>query len=804
MIVEVAINLPLRQTFDYAWPENFQTAPQPGLRVLVPFGTNKKSGIVVKCKPFSDFPNLRPVESIVENTPIFSEHLLEFSRWVAEYYFCSWGEVLNAAIPGGLGTRLHTTYHRHCEAIHLPGWLQLAPSIQHLIEASKSWSQREWKKNEPTEQDEKLLKQWLKQKRVSRVQTLAGTKIKPKMERWTRLVGTPASSKRNPRKHTKKEQILDLLQKQSEISVSALKNHVPTPAHAIKKLKEEGLIEIFEKRRYRRFLSESFPPLEPFLPLNPHQQHAYERIQHSIEKGGYQTFMLHGVTGSGKTEVYLHAVKHAFEQGLQSLILVPEISLTPQLVNRFRSRFGDKIAVLHSGMEEGERFDEWSKIWQGEASIVVGARSAVFAPLENLGLIVVDEEHDSSYKQEEAPRYHGRDVAIYRGYRLGATVILGSATPSLESYYNTLQNKFSLLSLPARIQQAVLPEITLLNLRHCPRQKGCHLFSVQLVEALRQRLLKQEQSLLFLNRRGFATLMRCESCEEVLTCTNCSLSLVYHQSVGSLQCHQCDYTIPIPPACPRCAAKDLKTLGVGTEQVEAELKVMFPEARLLRVDKDTLKGKHRLGDMLEQIRRHEVDIVLGTQLVTKGHDFSGITLVGAIWADLSLNFPDFRSAERTFQLLTQVAGRAGRGDKTGEVLIQTYNPQHHSLHCTQTHDFEKFQKNELHIRQQLQVPPYSSMALVLFSSPKENRAQFLSHHFQKNLSHIETIDFHPMGPIEAPIKKIKNRYRWMVLLKATHVKHLHQVLEQALHAPAPLKLLSGDRISVDINPYHFQ
>lgn len=805
MIVEVAINLPLRQVFDYEWPKHSNAPPRLGVRVLIPFRSHKKSGVVVNIKSSSNISPLKTVEMILDDSSVFSEHLLQLTRWVAEYYFCSWGEVLNAAIPGGLGVRLHTFYRRQADSPQLQGWSKLSLSIQHLIQIQNSWTLHDWEKNAPTENDQKYLNQWLKNKTVARVQTLADPKIKPKMERWARLMAPLSTRKqRNPRKQTKKEQILKLLQTQPEIALSALKDHVPTPAQAIKKLKEEGMVEIFEKRTYRQFLSSTFPPREPFLPLNSDQQKAYNRIEQSIETGGYQTFMLHGVTGSGKTEIYLHAVKKTLSKGKRCLILVPEISLTPQLVNRFRSRFGDQIAVLHSGMDDGERFDEWCKILQGEVGIVIGARSAVFAPLKNIGLIVIDEEHDSSYKQEDAPRYHGRDVAIFRGYCTGAIVILGSATPSLESCHNIIKEKFLSLSLPSRIQQAVLPEITLLNLKHCPRQKGSYFFLTQMVEALRQRILKKEQSLLFLNRRGYATMVQCESCQGVITCPNCSLSLVYHQSSGTIQCHQCDYTTPMPHFCPHCSAKTLKILGVGTEQIESELKVMFPDARLLRMDRDTLRGKHSLARMLDQIRNHEVDIILGTQLVTKGHDFSNITLVGVILADLSLNFPDFRSAERTFQLLTQVAGRAGRGQKPGEVLIQTFNPQHHSLQCTKTHSFEQFQKRELMIRKKLNVPPYSQLALILFSSPQANRAQSLAHHFHQNLIHLQEINFQEMGPVEAPIKKIKNRYRWMILLKASHVKHLHQLLQKALHLPSPLKPLSEDRISIDINPHHFQ
>ena len=805
MVVEIALNLPLRQNFDYDWPDHLNITPQTGIRVLVPLGRQKKSGVVVKIKTSSGFSDLKMVEMVLDNEPIFSEDLLELSHWVAEYYFCSWGEVLSCAIPGGLGLRFHTSFKRLMESNRLKDWQNLSSPLQKLIQSQDIWSKQEWSKAGATEKEHRQLKRWLQEKSVERIQTFAGTNVRSKFERWARLTNVTFTTKKGDlRKQSKKEKILQLLQKHHEISLVELKNHIPTPAQAVKKLREEGTIEVFEKRVYRRFLQTPAPPSEAFLTLNEDQKFSYRRIESAIEEDKYQSFLLHGVTGSGKTEVYLHSVRKTLAKGKQSLILVPEISLTPQLVDRFRARFGDCLAVLHSGMEVGERFDEWCKILHGEVSIVVGARSAVFAPLNNIGLIIIDEEHDSAYKQEESPRYNGRDVAIFRGYRAGATVVLGSATPSLDSFHNIAKNKYHLLTLPSRIHQAALPGVVLLNLKNFHRQKGSQYFSIAMVEALRERLLNKEQSLLFLNRRGFATMVQCTSCETVITCPNCSLCLVYHQSVGMLQCHQCEHTMPRPRYCPHCKVEELKIRGVGTEQIAAELEMMFPQARILRMDRDTLRAKASLGQMLEQIRCHQVDIIIGTQLVTKGHDYANITFVGVILADLSLNFPDFRAAERTFQLLTQVAGRAGRSKKPGEVLIQTYNPSHHALQCAQDHDFSQFQQREIHIRQHMKVPPFVSMVLVLFSSLKEKRAMTLARSFFQNLTTVKKITFDSLGPIEAPIKKINNRYRWMVILKAPQVKNLHILLQSALHSPIPLNLRKEDRIAIDVNPYNFQ
>ncbi|MGK5091641.1 primosomal protein N' [Deltaproteobacteria bacterium TL4] len=804
MIVEVALNLPLRQTFDYLWPERLSQEPQEGIRVFVPFGAQKKSAIVVKIKAESAFEKLKEVESIFDDLPLFSEAILQFTHWVSMYYYCSWGEVLNSAIPGGFNVKLQSIYTTTGSLSAGSEKYELSPNIQQLLEKQNTWTDQEWKKHKPTLQDERALRGWIRKKIIVPHSKLLGSKITPKMERWVRLLKLPEKYKvTTSRKKIKRDLILEVLRENQQISFTELKDKVPTPATPLRQLCDEGYAEIFQKRIYRRFLDGTLPEIIPFQQLSPEQESAYDAINQSLQQGQYQTFLLNGVTGSGKTEVYLHAVRAALEQGKTSLILVPEIALTPQLVNHFRSRFGDQVAVLHSGMDDGERFDEWTKIHQGDAPIVVGARSAIFAPLENIGLIVVDEEHDSSYKQEETPRYQGRDIAVYRGYTAKATVVLGSATPSLEACHNIQKGKFTQLLLPKRVMQATMPEVKLLNLKQVPRQKGKALFTKPLVEALRKRLLQKEQSIVFLNRRGYASLAQCEVCEEIITCKNCSLSLVFHQSVSMLKCHQCDYQTPMPQTCVHCGSKKpLKILGVGTEQVEKELKEMFPEARLLRMDRDTLHGKHALSRMLQKIKEHKVDIIIGTQLVTKGHDFPNITFVGVILADISLNIPDFRAAERTYQLITQVTGRAGRGSKPGEVLIQTYNPEHHSLQCAYKHDFVGFRDAELEMRNQLKWPPYLNLASLIFSSDQELRAEGLAHQFFDNLKTASNLPITCLGPVEAPIKRIKNRFRWMILLKASHVKYLHQVLNHALSGPDPFMLRAQDRISVDIDPYH--
>ena len=816
MIVEIALNLPLRKTFDYIWPKNFDRSPIIGLQVLVPFGITKKGGIVVRIKNHSKFiSKLKNIDQIVNENPIFSEEILDLSKWASKYYFCGWGETLNAAIPGGLSLRFHINYTAKKKI--LPNQELISKKIKSLLLKKKTWTEKDWLECNPNKKEKVILNNWITNKDVEQTYYLLGQKNRQKMERWIQLIKPLDFIKRKNRRKTKREQILEILKETPRISLNDVKNRVNSPLHVVNKLKKDGILEFFEKRVYRRFLDGGLPKIEPFKTLNEEQKIVFEKIYNSVGKGDYSTFLLEGITGSGKTEVYLHTVHATLNLGKSALILVPEISLTPQLVNRFRSRFGDLVAVLHSGMDDSERFDEWSRVKNGQANIVIGARSAVFSPLKNLGLIIIDEEHDTSYKQSDSPRYHGRDTAIYRGYISNSTVLLGSATPSLESSNNVINGKYIHVRLNSRIDDAVLPTVKLLDMKIEPRQKGSPYFTTELVEALRLRILKKEQSIIFLNRRGFAPLVRCNDCDMTYTCPNCSLSLVYHLGNKHVRCHQCDYYRLIDQKCVYCGSNNHpKIIGTGTEQIEDNLKIFFPEARILRMDRDTLHGKHALSKMHERIRNHEVDIIIGTQLVAKGHDFPEVTLVGVILSDLSLNMPDFRSSERTFQLLTQVAGRAGRGKKPGLVIIQTYNPNHHSFLCAKKHDNYKFNKMELERRILQQMPPFFSMTMIICSSPNEERAKLMSYEiFEKinkfcankkneiknsNLKIGNNDELNIVGPIEAPIKKLRNRFRWQIFLKANNVKSILLLLNN-IFEPA-IQKKRHELIQVDVDAHN--
>lgn len=520
-----------------------------------------------------------------------------------------------------------------------------------------------------------------------------------------------------------------------------------------------------------------------------------------------RTFLLHGVTGSGKTEVYLQAIARCLELGKGAIVLVPEISLTPQTVERFKARFSSGplrtlVAVLHSHLSAGEKHDEWHKIRQGRAKIVIGARSAIFAPVEPLGLIIVDEEHEHSYKQEEAPRYHARDVAVLRGQKEGAVVVLGSATPSLETYHNAIKGKYAMLELPHRADNAKMPIIRVVDMRQeMRRQKGSPIFSVQLREAILQRLERKEQTILFLNRRGYATSMQCPVCGYVAECPNCSVALTYHRKEQKLKCHVCGFDSPAPAKCPepKCGSREIRYSGLGTEKLEDALVQGFPHAKLARMDSDTLKKKEDYRRILTDFRLGKVDILVGTQMIAKGLHFPNVTLVGIIYADLSLHLPDFRAGERTFQLLTQVAGRAGRGDIEGEVFVQSFTPFHPAIQYARRHDFVGFYEQEIEFREQLKYPPLTRIALITVKGRNEDKVSFLAEHVRKEMGAMmaELGDLVVAGPAPAPLARAETFYRYQLMLRTRHMSSLSKRLNELIKN---LKLPEGVHVTVDIDP----
>lgn len=609
-----------------------------------------------------------------------------------------------------------------------------------------------------------------------------------------------------PKLGKRQKEIWHIIEERRELPLQDLLDLAETTAATIRRLEDRGLVsvsaQISERDPYAR---EVILPTLP-LPLNPAQAQALSPIIAAIDKVP-RTFLLHGVTGSGKTEVYLQAIAHTLEQGKGAIVLVPEISLTPQTVERFKARFSSGplqtlVAVLHSHLSSGERHDEWHKIRQGRARIVIGARSAVFAPVDPLGLIIVDEEHENTYKQEEAPRYHARDVAVVRGQMEAAAVVLGSATPSMESFYNCFKGKYALLKLLERADDKKMPVVRIVDMRQATRKgKGIPIFSPQLKEAIAQRLERKEQTILFLNRRGYSTSLQCPLCGYVAGCPNCSLSLTYHRQDQKLCCHLCAHTEPVPAVCPiaSCRNPGIRFSGLGTQKVEETLGKLFPHARIKRMDSDAMKRKDDFRRILGDFRAGKIDILLGTQMIAKGLHFPNVTLVGIIYADLALHQPDFRAGERTFQLLTQVAGRAGRGDVEGEVFVQAFTPYHPAIQCARRHDFVGFYDQELEFREQLKYPPASRIALLTLKGRNEEKVKFSAGHLKRELEKavagVKNLIL--SGPAPAPLLRAETYYRYQIMLRVQRMSLLSQRLAQLTQS---LVLPDDVSLAIDVDP----
>ena len=606
-------------------------------------------------------------------------------------------------------------------------------------------------------------------------------------------------------KAPKQAAVLAAARRMDSPGVTELARSVGTNTAVVRQLVKKGFLVIkqTEVRRDPCRLSE-FTPTRP-LPPTEEQLRALNRIAAAVDSRQQQTFLLHGVTGSGKTEVYLQAINHCLGKGRQAIVLVPEISLTPQMIEHFKGRFDDRVAVLHSRLAAGERYDEWRRVKDGRVSIVVGARSAVFAPFADPGLIIIDEEHEISYKQEESPKYHAREVAIARARLRGSVVILGSATPSLETYSRAMAGKYALITLGKRVMGQPLPEVSVIDLREEMRSGHRSIFSRLLIEKLTGALDRREQVILFLNRRGYATFVVCRECGVVMKCPTCSISLTLHAGDGVLRCHYCGYSRKAPETCPQCGSRSIRHFGAGTQKVEEEAANWFPDARVARMDMDTTSGKGAHEKILNRFRKGEIDILVGTQMIAKGLDFPGVTLVGVVAADTALNLPDFRSAERTFQLLTQVAGRAGRGTAPGEVVIQTYNPEHYSILNARAHDYREFFDEEMKIRKALEYPPYCSLVRILIYGTEENRvirgAEILAGMLQRSVSqHALGVNQPVLGPAPAPVNRLRKRYRWQICIKGKPGTLVRRLVREAAVKAEEDSCFRDLGISMDVDP----
>ena len=733
---QVALNLPVGDAYDYAVPHGLRDCLRVGMRVRVPFGRRELTGYCVRLLDRPTIPpeKVKPLRDVVDDEPLVDAAMLEMTRWVADYYGCSWGEVLEAALPAG---------------------------VRHQVTA----------------------------------QTI---QIVEPVDRGSALLARIAAM---PERQRKRRAVLEALvhAEGEELTPRQLAELAGCSVSTVDAARRAGLV------RYRARLVSEHPveDVEPETPtrivLTLEQEHALAAIGAQRESGEFGVILLHGVTGSGKTEIYLRAIADVVADGRQAIVLVPEISLTPQTIRRFRGRF-ERVAVLHSHLTPGQRYAQWKTIHRGEADIVIGPRSAIFAPVQRLGLIVVDEEHENTFKQESTPRYNARDVAVWRARQHGAVVILGSATPSLESYHNARRGRYRYLRLAHRVRGLPMPPVEVVDMTaEYTERKRMVFISRRLELRMREALDSDAQVMLFLNRRGYSTLIFCPRCQHALTCPKCEVPMVYHRRRDVALCHYCGEQMPASAICPACLGARMLHFGVGTERVEDEIARKFPSYAVMRMDSDTTRGRTAHQTLLDRFRSGEARILVGTQMIAKGLDFPQVTLVGVVSADTSLYLPDFRAAERTFQLVEQVAGRSGRGERGGRVVIQTTNPHHMSILAAASHDYKMFADVELDLRRELGYPPFGHLLRVVVTAPDHNRARRRSQALARKVLDLpEAGDLEVLGPAECPLANLQGKARWHLLIKARDRRPLRGVL----HALRPAAGASGKtQVALDIDPY---
>ena len=804
LTIEVAVPMPVRGTYTYGVPQPLVPAAVPGVRVLAPFGRRRITGYILNQGRAGDQKEIKPILDVLDESPVFPPAMIPLFRWAADYYKYPLGEVIQTALPGGLTVMDAVAFRISGKGMHQLSHGGLAELEVRILEqlCQSSLQLRELQRRLGPEDPRPLLFALERRGLLTRQSRLRGGAARPLQERWVRTMEAASGEEGlSP----KKRAIIEAIRCGGELPVRALSARIPHAAAHLRALVQAGHVEAFHRRLYRDPFGEPVAPDSAPI-LTAEQNRAVQAVCESMGKG-FRTFLLKGVTGSGKTEVYLRIVAEAVARGLSALVLVPEIGLISQTERRFRARFGEHIAVLHSGLSEGERLDQWTRILRREVGIAIGVRSAVFAPFCDLGVIIVDEEHDASYKQEGGLHYSARDMAVVRARQSRAVALLGSATPSLQSYYNVRTGKYTELSLTKRIEERSLPVIRVVDLRKIRDLRGLRRFiSAELNQAMAEALGRGEQVLLFLNRRGFASFPVCASCGSSLRCRHCDISLTLHQAENLYRCHYCGFSRPAAAVCDACGSNKIKQLGIGTEKVEAAVRALFPLARVARMDRDTTRRKGSLLSLLKGLREKTIDVMVGTQMVAKGHDFPDITLVGVICADLSLSLPDFRAGERTFQLLAQVAGRAGRGERPGQVILQTFNPDNFNIRSACNQDFEAFYETEIGFRKDLGYPPIARMIQLRVSGrdPQQTRqaAERLGECCRSikngNPQGFAALDL--LGPVEAALARIAGHYRWQLLLKSTDGRALHRFAEQLIAEQPQLFGARSTRVVMDVDP----
>jgi primosomal protein N' (replication factor Y) len=815
MFAEVAVPIYVRQTFTYRLPGDMSSRAHPGCRVLVPFGKKFLTAFIVDLheSPQSevDESDIKDIEELLDESPIITPEILELTRWVSDYYFAPWGECLRAALPAGATSISERVLSLTDAGRRGLAEGRLAPSKLEALQAlagADFVEARQLERSLSRPRAGALIRQLTRNGLITVSQRIGETRMKPRLQNVVRLksqwpvvssqssvVGREPTDPQAPRQkgrgakrddqqlNEKQRRVIETLASASNgMPFSDLLEAADVSSSVVRTLEKRGVVEVFAREVRRDPLAHIAPDDVAPVKLTGEQQVALDQIVARLAERQYSTFLLHGVTSSGKTEIYIRAMREAVKQGLTALMLVPEISLTPILSRRLRAQFGEAVAILHSSLSEGERTDEWRRIKHGDARVVIGTRSAVFAPLESLGIVIVDEEHDGSYKQDETPRYHGRDTAIVRALRAGAVVVLGSATPSLESFHNAHAGKYAYLRLQTRFGDRALAEVQTVDMREVFKRHGkAQTLSDELKTAIAETFARREQSMILLNRRGFSSFLLCRSCGLAIHCPNCDVTLTYHRYNSSLQCHYCNYIRPVPRVCDACEGEYIHYVGLGTEQLEANFKELLPEMNIARLDRDTTRRRGSLEQILMEFAGGGIDLLVGTQMIAKGHDFHNVTLVGVVSVDVGLALPDFRAAERTFQLLTQVAGRAGRGDRPGRVIIQTYHPEHYSLECAKEQNYEEFYRREIVFRRTMHYPPFAALINVLIHDKDHDRANGTASEFARELRvAARDAGIRVLGPAPAPISRIRSEYRFQVLIKAQSRSRAREALDVAM------------------------
>ncbi|GAB3067685.1 primosomal protein N' [Virgibacillus ainsalahensis] len=798
-IAKVIVDVPassINQTFDYSIPKRFEEILENGMRVIVPFGPRKVMGFVVGKAAGSSFAKLKEITDVLDLTPVLTKELLDLGKWVANETLSFYITALQAMLPQVLKAQ----YKK--EIVRMTGE-ELPPVLENLFAGRDvipfeelETSAVSYGQLQKGIQNGEISVEYLVKSKVTKKYI---TMLKPARENYLleeAVQDLPGNAK-------KQQQLLRFFIESPEaIEKQLLLKKLQTTSSTVKALEDKSLLESYRVETYRNpYDDDAFAETVP-LKLTDQQQTALTPINEKVENEAHDVFLLHGVTGSGKTEIYLQAIQKVISKGQEAIVLVPEISLTPQMVKRFKGRFGSNVAVMHSALSAGEKYDEWRRIHKKEVQVVVGARSAIFAPFENLGIIIIDEEHETTYKQEDQPRYHARDVAIRRGGNHHCPVILGSATPTLESYARAQKGVYKLATLSKRTNDKAMPNVEIVDMRAELHAGNRTMFSNSLKEKIENCIQKGEQIVLLLNRRGYSTFVICRECGHVKECPHCDIALTYHKNSNQLKCHYCSYEEPMPLNCPECSSDLIRYFGTGTQRVEEALTQLIPQAGVIRMDVDTTRRKGAHEKLLTKFANGEADILLGTQMIAKGLDFENVTLVGVLTADSMLHLPDFRSSEKTFQLLTQVSGRAGRHELPGEVIVQTYTPDHYSIELASIYDFSEFYKKEMMMRKTFRYPPYVFLVLLTISHENQVKVVQTTQQIVQMLMKSVQGDTVVLGPTPSAIPRIKDRYRYQCMVKYRNEPQLREYINKILDQFKDEIRKDNLLITVDMQPYH--